>query len=119
MRLGKPGMDDAPIMTNSQAVADELLKETAIFASKLGASVLILVGFWLASLLAKKLICQIGKAAADPAKQDILNLIGQMTKIGLLVFGTVTALGTVGVNVSALVAGLGLTGFALGFAFRD
>jgi small conductance mechanosensitive channel len=31
----------------------------------------------------------------------------------------VTALGTLGINVSALVAGLGLTGFALGFAFKD
>jgi Mechanosensitive ion channel len=28
-------------------------------------------------------------------------------------------LGTVGINVSALVAGLGLTGFALGFALKD
>ena len=42
-----------------------------------------------------------------------------MAKTGLLVFGAVTALGTTGINVSALVAGLGLTGFALGFAFRD
>jgi small-conductance mechanosensitive channel len=33
--------------------------------------------------------------------------------------GVITALGTAGVNVSALVAGLGLTGFALGFALRD
>ena len=29
------------------------------------------------------------------------------------------ALGTIGINVSALVAGLGLTGFALGFALKD
>ena len=33
--------------------------------------------------------------------------------------GLVTALGTLGVDVSALVAGLGLTGFALGFAVKD
>jgi small conductance mechanosensitive channel len=33
--------------------------------------------------------------------------------------GSVTALGTVGINVSALVAGLGLTGFALGFGLKD
>ena len=30
-----------------------------------------------------------------------------------------TALGTIGVDVSALVAGLGLTGFALGFGLKD
>ena len=37
----------------------------------------------------------------------------------MVVFGIATALGTMGINISALVAGLGLTGFALGFAFRD
>src|SRR5262249_46266918 len=36
-----------------------------------------------------------------------------------LAFGVVTALGTSGFNVSALVAGLGLSGFALGFALKD
>ncbi len=37
----------------------------------------------------------------------------------LTIFGFITALGTLGINVSALVAGLGLTGFALGFALKD
>jgi small-conductance mechanosensitive channel len=43
----------------------------------------------------------------------------KVTSTALLLFGAVTALGTMGVNVSALVAGLGLTGFALGFAMKD
>lgn len=30
-----------------------------------------------------------------------------------------TALGTLGVNITGIVAGLGLTGFALGFALKD
>ena len=33
--------------------------------------------------------------------------------------GLITALGTLGVDISAMVAGLGLTGFALGFALKD
>ena len=33
--------------------------------------------------------------------------------------GLISALGTIGMNVSALVASLGLTGFAVGFAFKD
>ena len=36
-----------------------------------------------------------------------------------MIFGFVTALGTLGIDVSALVAGLGLMGFALGFALKD
>jgi hypothetical protein len=48
----------------------------------------------------------------------VLALIQRIVKVGVLIFGVVTALGTAGINVSALVAGLGLTGFALGFALK-
>ena len=101
-----------------QSRMEDLVKEVVLFGSKLGASLLILLAFWLASVSAKKIICRVERTA-DTARQDVLNLLGQIAKIGLVVFGAVTALGTLGVNVSALVAGLGLTGFALGFAFRD
>ena len=37
----------------------------------------------------------------------------------MIAIGLVTGLGTMGIDVSALIAGLGLTGFALGFALRD
>ena len=33
--------------------------------------------------------------------------------------GVITALGTIGVDVTGLVAGFGLTGFAVGFAMKD
>lgn len=74
--------------------------------------------FWVASALCKKVIRRLA-CSQEPGRQDVVNLIAEVARLGLLVFGVVTALGTVGVNVSALVAGLGLTGFALGFAFRD
>ena len=37
----------------------------------------------------------------------------------VVLYASVIALGTMGVDVSAIVASLGLTGFALGFALRD
>ncbi len=37
----------------------------------------------------------------------------------MLGLGTIVGLGTMGINVEALVASLGLAGFALGFALRD
>ena len=49
----------------------------------------------------------------------VVRLMAMAARVTLLVAGIVTALGTVGVDVSALVAGLGLTGFALGFAIKD
>lgn len=42
-----------------------------------------------------------------------------MGYVTVLIFGAITALGTMGINVAALVAGLGLTGFAVGFALKD
>jgi small-conductance mechanosensitive channel len=46
-------------------------------------------------------------------------LLSRVYYYGILIFGLVTALGAAGLNVSALVTGLGLTGFALGFALKD
>ena len=51
--------------------------------------------------------------------QPVVLLVSQVVFYALLVLGLITSLGTMGVNVSALVAGLGLGGFALGFALRD
>jgi small-conductance mechanosensitive channel len=47
------------------------------------------------------------------------QLLASIARVGLLILGFVTALGTLGVNITGIVAGLGLTGFALGFALRD
>jgi small-conductance mechanosensitive channel len=96
----------------------DLGQRVAGWGTKFAASVLIFLGFLIASAIVRKLINRFG-TKADPQRQEILTLIGSIARIALLVFGVVTALGTLGINVSALVAGLGLTGFALGFAFRD
>jgi small-conductance mechanosensitive channel len=46
-------------------------------------------------------------------------LLASVARISLLILGLITALGTLGVNILGIVAGLGLTGFALGFALKD
>ena len=50
---------------------------------------------------------------------NISDVIASIIKNFIIIMGFITALGTVGINVSAIVAGLGLTGFAFGFAFKD
>lgn len=90
----------------------------SVWAAKLAVSLAIFLGFVLAGSLVRKIIRRAG-ARTNPQREAILNLIANVARIGLLIFGFVTATGTLGIDVSALVAGLGLTGFALGFAFRD
>jgi small conductance mechanosensitive channel len=80
-------------------------------------SLAVLAAFWLGSVAAERLIRRLGHARSIDA--SLTRLLGRVAKVGLLLFGAVTALGTLGVDVSALVAGLGLTGFALGFALKD
>lgn len=96
----------------------ELERQATLFAPKLGACLLILAGFWLVSSFSSKLILRVARKS-HPSKRDVIELMAQIARTSLIVFGAVTAIGTLGINVSALVAGLGLTGFALGFAFRD
>jgi small-conductance mechanosensitive channel len=95
----------------------ELINQVLLFTPKIVMSLLILFLFWLASVILEGVIHRLfEKKGLDG---DILVLMKQMAKTTLLVFGILTALGTVGINISALIAGLGLTGFALGFALKD
>ena len=59
---------------------------------------------------------QLMKNNSNPA---LIRLLGKAIKNILLLIGVISALGTIGIDISAMVAGLGLTGFALGFAMKD
>lgn len=74
--------------------------------------------FWILSLVVKGLIVKAGRRTRR-IDLGLVVLFGRISRIGIVLFGAVTALGTMGVNVSALIAGLGLSSFALGFAFKD
>ncbi len=59
--------------------------------------------------------------AAPRVKADtgVVLLLSRVYYYSIIIFGIITALSTAGLNVNALIAGLGLTGFALGFALKD
>ena len=91
--------------------------EASRLALRAVGALLLLIGFWLAGVMVQRVMARLERA--EHARPDVIALLGQIAKGTLIVLGVVTTLGTMGVNVTALVAGLGLTGFALGFAFRD
>jgi small conductance mechanosensitive channel len=101
-----------------EAFLKDMAHEAAILAPKIGVGLLIFVAFWLAGVLLRAFFGRLSQRA-DFNTAFILRLAGRTSSIALIVFGAITALGTMGINVSALVAGLGLTGFALGFALKD
>jgi small conductance mechanosensitive channel len=51
--------------------------------------------------------------------EHIASLLARTAKLVLMLFGIMSTLGTLGVDITAMVASLGLTGFALGFALKD
>ncbi|HEX2056529.1 MAG TPA: mechanosensitive ion channel domain-containing protein [Nitrospiraceae bacterium] len=96
----------------------ELQVQVRAWAPKVGVALLMFAGFWLAGMVVRRLIVRLA-SKSDVGLQFIFRMVARVVSTALLLFGAVTALGTMGVDVSALVAGLGLTGFALGFAMKD
>jgi small-conductance mechanosensitive channel len=84
----------------------------------IAAGIGVFFGFWICSVILKKFMARAIKRAPSN-KKDVLSLLAKACRIALLVVGGIAGFGTLGIDVSALVAGLGLTGFALGFALRD
>ncbi|KPL03067.1 MAG: hypothetical protein AMJ90_04070 [candidate division Zixibacteria bacterium SM23_73_2] len=95
-----------------------LTNEIAVFGPRAVVGLFIFLFFWLLSIIIKTIIMDTGRKFS-PGRKQVFNLIGKLVKGILLVLAAVIALGKMGINVTALVAGLGLTGFALGFALRD
>lgn len=81
------------------------------------ALIIILFAFILSVIIDKLL----GKFASryDTETSEIFRLLSNSQRALILLIGFIMALGALGFDVSALVAGLGLTGFALGFALKD
>ena len=94
-----------------------LFDETTLWVPRVGGFVVIILVFYVLLKLLKSAITK--GCERLKLESHLTSLLARTSSITLIIFGFVTALGTLGVNVSALVAGIGLTGFALGFALKD
>ena len=104
-----------------QPVIGELLnlfKDITTFLPKLVPGAIILSISWIMGNISKAIASKIG-ARLSAMKRELSDLVGQVSKSIFIIIGTVLALSKIGININALVASLGLTGFALGFALRD
>ncbi len=96
-----------------QQLADQII----LFLPSLLGAIVIFIGFWIASIVVARLINSVG----NHTRTDIIvrKMLADGAKVTILVIGMLTALGTIGIDVTALVAGLGLTSLALGLALKD
>ena len=100
-----------PFIVQIEQRAGELLPNAA-----LGLGIFVIM--WLTALIVSGVIRRVGRKVDDD-KKDLVNLIARIVRVSVTVTGVICGLGTAGVNILPLVTGLGLTGFALGFAFKD
>ncbi len=94
-----------------------LYQQLLDFVPQLILGVVVFLLFWLAALIVKSFVIRL--ANHSKRRKYLLRLLGQASKVAIILIGLVSGLGTMGINVTALVTGLGLVGFALGFALKD
>lgn len=82
------------------------------------AGILVILAFLAAAAVSRRLLARLA-ARIDEDMRPLAALAGEILRYALIAIGLISGLGTMGIDVSALIAGLGLTGFALGFALRD
>jgi small conductance mechanosensitive channel len=104
--------------TENVTVTLSTLRDNAIlFIPTLITGLVLFIIFWLVSKFARRIIRRIGKETELPA--EVCSLVADVVGVTILGFGIITALGTIGIDIGAMIAGLGLTGFALAFALQD
>ena len=88
------------------------------FAISLVAAAVILAVGWLAI---KLIVSMVGKAVEKGGKQNSLfgNFVRNATSKICWIVLLVVVLGKLGVDIAPIIAGLGVTGFILGFAFQE
>lgn len=94
--------------------------QVAATLPSIGGGLVILAAFWVLAVAARYALIRLaGEVAQHGGRAEVVRLGAIVAYWTAIAFGVVVGLGTMGVNVAALVASLGLTGFALGFALRD
>jgi small conductance mechanosensitive channel len=88
-----------------------LLAQVALFAS-------IVAVFWVLGGMARRLVARLADRSENVSELSRRILVGTASRT-VIVFGVLVALTEVGVNVTALLAGLGIVGFIVGFALQD
>ncbi len=101
-----------PVLTPIQQLGNNII----LFIPTILAGLVTFILFWLVSIAVGRIITRL----ANTAKIDVIvrKLLADSARLFILIIGLITALGTIGINVSALVAGLGLTSLALGLALQ-
>ena len=94
-----------------------LFEQSVLWGQKIIIAMIVFLFFWVLATVSYRTIKKISGSLQLDSR--ITSLLAISSKISLIIIGAVTTFSVLGINISALLAGLGLTGFALGFALKD
>lgn len=104
-------------MELTQSYFENLLTQSMLFVPKLAVAIVV---FWVSMYLAKLAEKGVNRTLhARKTDLELSILLSRSTRWAVIIFGTVVALQQVNFDVSGFIAGLGIVGFALSFAFQD
>jgi len=95
----------------------KLLEEVNLWLPRVIGVIITLIVFYILSKMTSRAIRKL--TIRFSLDSHLSFFLARTSGVILIILGLVTGLGTLGIDISALVAGLGLTGFALGFALKD
>ncbi|MBW2425474.1 MAG: mechanosensitive ion channel [Deltaproteobacteria bacterium] len=79
----------------------------------------VLALFWILSRIVRAMVGRLVTSSGPQMSELARRIVVQTTSRLVLALGVFVALSQVGVNVTALIAGLGIVGFIVGFALQD
>ncbi len=82
-------------------------------------AIIVLIIFLVVSYIGRRISLEIVERLKDKGRIEITIVIGRIFRAAVLVVGLIIAMSVYGIQLSALIASLGLIGFALSFVLRD
>jgi small conductance mechanosensitive channel len=94
-------------------------RDFVLLLPNLAVAVAVLVGFWLLAKLARNVLTRLLRRVSH--SEQVTRVLGETVFLALVAAGLFIALGILGLEktVASLLAGAGILGLALGFAFQD
>jgi small conductance mechanosensitive channel len=95
------------------------VRDFVLLLPNLAVAVAVLIGFWFLAKLARNLLHRLLRRVSH--SEQVNRVLGQAVFLALVATGLFIALGILGLQktVASLLAGAGILGLALGFAFQD
>ncbi|HEX4961850.1 MAG TPA: mechanosensitive ion channel family protein [Thermoanaerobaculia bacterium] len=95
------------------------MRDFILLLPNLAVAVLVVVGFWLLAKLVRSLLFRLLRRVSH--SEQVTRLLAHTVYLALLLAGVFVSLGIIGLQktVASLLAGAGILGLALGFAFQD